>query len=57
MMDEEGVTGARIDRLFTRTLSRLETLSFCDVQSDGEDNHRFVRWDRPPGHPRAARAT
>jgi len=56
-MDEEGVTGARIDRLFTRTLSRLETLSFYDVQSDGEDNHRFVRWDRPPGHPRAARAT
>lgn len=46
-MDEDEL-GAYIDHLFTRTLFRLETLPFYDVDSDGDDYRRFIAGEVGP---------
>jgi hypothetical protein len=45
---DEAELGDYIDSLFTRTLFRLETLAFYDVDSDGTDYHRFLAGEPGP---------
>jgi uncharacterized protein DUF6879 len=47
MLDEERL-GAHIDQHFTRSLFRLETLNRYDVDSDGDDLHRYLSGESGP---------